>query len=109
MSLRGFSVLPVRPYARHIRVRVFSLLRSVGLEIDETNAIPAGTRDDEVIARLRRLSASAGAGAPWLRSPVRRREPHIALLAGRSVLACYDPSPVRQLRPSHANRARGSV
>jgi hypothetical protein len=58
VSFRRHRVLPVRPYAPSIRARVFALLRSLGLEVDEGGSIPARTRDDEVMSRLRGLSPS---------------------------------------------------
>ncbi len=49
LPFKGQSVLPVRPY---IRLRVFTLLRSLGLEVDESDVMPAGMRDAEVLRLL---------------------------------------------------------
>ena len=58
LPFKGQSVLPVRPYARHIRIRVFALLRSLGLEVDDSDVIPAGMRDAEVIGLLQQQRPS---------------------------------------------------
>lgn len=55
VSQRGLKVLPVRPYARSIRERVFALLRAVKLEVDEVNTVPPGTTDLEAIQQIERL------------------------------------------------------
>ncbi len=52
MLPRTLKVLPVRPYARSIRERVFALLRAAGLEVDEVQMVPPGTPDAEALKRI---------------------------------------------------------
>lgn len=49
-SFRGVTV--VRPYGPRIRAKVFPLLEGVGMRIESSDVIPAGTSDDEAVARV---------------------------------------------------------
>lgn len=47
--MRGVAV---RPYARQIRARVFSLLTTTGVRVDDADVVEAGTPDREVLESL---------------------------------------------------------